>query len=107
MLILGKFSVSITGNVWTNVTNLMRVFRLCLLVSSVAFLGTTHFKQIFICVFSGREKIIFYGFEEEYNFFLLSSISQFTVGDGFRFDVPNWVLPIIAINERPSIVCND
>ena len=65
------------------------------------------FPLIAICVFSGREKILFHGFEEEYNFFLLSSISQFTVGDGFRFEVPNWKLPIIAINEGPPIFCND
>ena len=50
------------------------------------------FPLIDICVFSCREKILFHGFDEEYNSFLLSSISQFEVGGGFRFDVPNWRL---------------
>ena len=59
---------------------------------------------IAIWVFSGREKILFHEFEEEYNFFLLSSISKFAVGDGFRFDVPNWRSQIIAIDEGPPII---
>ena len=65
------------------------------------------FPLIAICVFSGRGKILLYGFDEEYNSSLLSSITQFEVGDGFRFDLPNWRLPIIDINERPPIVCID
>ena len=62
------------------------------------------FPLIAICVFSGRDKLLFHGFDEEFNSFLLSSISQFEVGDDFRFEVPNWRSPIIAINEGPPIV---
>ena len=65
------------------------------------------FPLIAICVFSGRDKLLFHGFDEEYNSFLLSSIPQFEVGDGFRFDVPNWRSPIIAITKGPLIVCID
>ena len=63
------------------------------------------FPLIANCVFSSCEIFFFHGFEEEYSVFLLSSISQFTVGDGFRFDVPDWILPVMDWHQWRSTNC--